>query len=135
MAKKHFNCPAEMALSLFDGKWKVIVLWVVRKGPQRSGKLKSRLPGITSAAFSNAVRELERDGLLKRWVKVKGGAPPEVSYGLTARGDTLSPIVKSLVKWGLQHQAEYASGEFGMAKFYRPGKAGVESGPNAFFKS
>lgn len=133
MAKKHFNCPAEMTLSLFDGKWKVIVLWLLRKGPQRSGKLKSRLPGITSAAFSNAVRELERDGLLKRWVKA--GAPPEVSYGLTARGESLSPIVKSLVKWGLQYQAEYALGEFGMAKFYRSGRGGVESGIRALAKS
>lgn len=119
MAKKHFNCPAEMALSLFDGKWKVIILWVVRKGPQRSGKLKSRLPGITAAAFSNAVRDLERDGLLRRIVKP--GAPPEVSYGLTERGESLSPIVKSLVKWGLANRAEYALGEFGMEKFYKAG--------------
>jgi DNA-binding HxlR family transcriptional regulator len=121
MAKKHFNCPAEMCLSLFDGKWKVIILWVVRKGPQRSGKLRSRLPGITAAAFSNAVRELERDGLLKRLVRP--ASVPEVSYGLTARGESLSPIVKSLVKWGLQHQGDYAAGEFGMAKFYHGLKA------------
>lgn len=119
MAKKYFNCPAEMCLSLFDGKWKVIILWVVRKGPQRSGKLKSRLPGITPAAFSNAVRELERDGLLRRIVKP--GASPEVSYGLTERGESLSPIVKSLVKWGLQHREFYALGEFGMEKFYKAG--------------
>jgi DNA-binding HxlR family transcriptional regulator len=119
MAKKHFNCPAEMTMSLFDGKWKVIILWVVRKGPQRSGKLKSRLPGITPAAFSNAVRELERDGLLRRMVK--SSAPPEVSYGLTERGESLSPIVKSLVKWGLQHREHYALGEFGMEKFYKAG--------------
>src|SRR5690606_31390357 len=97
MMKKQFNCPAEMTLSLFDGKWKVIVLWLLRKGPQRSGKLKSRLPGITPAAFSNAVRELERDRLVKRMVKA--GNPPEVSYGLTEKGQSLSPIVKSLVKW------------------------------------
>lgn len=121
MAKKQFNCPAEMCLSLFAGKWKVIVLWLLRRGPQRSGKLRSRLPGITAAAFSNAVRELERDGLVKRFVKP--GAVPEVSYGLTARGESLSPIVKSLVKWGLQHQGDYASGEFAMAKFYQAGRA------------
>ena len=117
MQKKRFNCPAEMALSLIDGKWKVIVLWLLRKGPQRSGKLKSRLPGISAAAFSNAVRELERDGLLRR--SQKSGIGLEVTYGLTERGETLSPLVKGLVKWGLAHQADYALGDFAMAAFYR----------------
>jgi len=120
MLKKKFNCPGEMTLHLIGGKWKVIVLWLVRKGPQRSGKLKSRMPGISPAAFSKAVRELEEAGLLRR--ATKGTAPVEVSYSLTRRGESLSPIVKSLVKWGLAHQQEYAAGEFGMAKFYGPAR-------------
>lgn len=107
-----------MSLSLFSGKWKVIVLWLLRKGPQRSGKIKSRMPGITATAFSKAVRELEADGLVRR--AVKDIYPPEVSYHLTARGESLSPIVKSLVKWGLEHQSHYVTGEFGMAAYYRP---------------
>jgi DNA-binding HxlR family transcriptional regulator len=118
MPKAAYNCPAEMTLSLIGGKWKVIVLWLLRKGPQRSGKLKSRLPGITATAFSRAVRELEEAGLVRRKAVPTGGLPA-VSYGLTARGETLSPIVKGLVKWGLANQAEYVSGDFGMASMYR----------------
>src|SRR5262245_19020191 len=117
MAKKQFNCPADMTLQLFDGKWKVIILWLVRRGPQRSGKIKSRLPGISPAAFSRAVRELEESGLLLRISRPV--IPPEVSYALTSRGGSLSPIVKSLVKWGLANHRHYHAGEFGMAKFYK----------------
>lgn len=117
MTKEKFNCPGEMTLSLISGKWKVIVLWLLRKGAQRSGKLKSRMPGITPTAFSKAVRELESDGLIKRIVR--DVYPPEVSYQLTPRGESLGPIVRSLVKWGLENQSQYVNGEFGMAGFYR----------------
>jgi DNA-binding HxlR family transcriptional regulator len=115
--KNKFNCPAELTLSLFGGKWKVIILWLLRNGGQRSGRLKSRLPGITSAAFSNAVRDLENSGLLRR--RSKAGLNLIVSYELTTKGESLRPIVKSLVKWGLQNQDGYLDGEFGMAFFYK----------------
>jgi DNA-binding HxlR family transcriptional regulator len=115
MLKQKFNCPAELTVSLFSGKWRVIVLWLLRRGPQRSGKLKSKLPGITAAAFSNAVRELEQDGLIFR--RMRPVLPLEVSYGLTAKGESLRPLVKMMVKWGLEHQSDYVSGKFGMADF------------------
>jgi DNA-binding HxlR family transcriptional regulator len=113
MNKKQFNCPGEMTLALIGGKWKIIVLWLLRKGPQRSGKLKSSLPGITSTAFSNAIHDLEYAHLIKRMAKPT--VPPKVSYVLTPKGETLRPIVKSLVKWGLENQADYVLGDFGMS--------------------
>jgi DNA-binding HxlR family transcriptional regulator len=117
MQKRAFNCPAEMTLHLIGGKWRVIVLWLLHKGPQRSGKLKSRLPGITPAAFSRAVRELEASHLVRR--RASGTYPPAVSYELTVEGVSLSPLVKAMVKWGLAHSETYLAGEFGMAAFYR----------------
>lgn len=116
MKTHDYNCPGEMTLSLISGKWKVIVLWLIRKGPQRSNKIKSRMPGISPTAFSKAVRELEKDGLIKR--HSRGEFPPQVSYQLTARGESLSPIVRQLVKWGLANQNHYTADEFGMAQFY-----------------
>lgn len=119
MAKRKYNCPGEMTLDLIGGKWKPIVLWLLRKGPQRSGRLKSHLPGISPSAFSLAVRELEADGLIKR--EASGGYPAAVSYRLTERGESLRPLIRSLVKWGLSHQTVYVAGEFGMAQFYANG--------------
>lgn len=114
--KAKFNCPAQMTASLIGGKWKVIALWLLRKGPQRSGKLRARMLGISPAAFSLTVRELEESGLLRRIVRE--GRPPQVSYALSARGESLSPIVKSMVKWGLANQSHYVIGEYGMAGIY-----------------
>lgn len=112
MIKKKYNCPAEMTIDVIGGKWKVVVLWLVRKGPQRSGNLKSRMRGISPAAFSLAVRDLEERGLLRRIVHSQ--FPLEVSYALTPRGETLSPIIKSLVKWGYENKSVYAQGHFQM---------------------
>jgi DNA-binding HxlR family transcriptional regulator len=120
--RKQYNCPAEMTVGLIGGKWRIVALWLLRKGPQRSGKLKSRMPGISPAAFSLAVRDLEAAGLVRRIVK--SVEPPQVSYALTSRGESLKPILRSLVKWGLAHQKSYALGDFGMAQFYRPLKSG-----------
>lgn len=120
MTKRKYNCPGEMTLDLIGGKWKPIVLWLLRKGPQRSGKLKSRLPGISPAAFSAAVRELESAGLISR--NSSPGYPPVVSYSLTARGETLRPVIRSLVKWGLENKEHYVLGEYGMATFYQNGQ-------------
>lgn len=117
MPTAKFNCPAEMTLQLFSGKWKVIILWLLRKGPQRSGKLKSRLPGISSTAFSKAVRELESDALIFRTSTDE--FPPQVSYGLSEKGESLKPIVRGLVKWGLLHRRDYSSAPFEMERFYQ----------------
>src|SRR5579872_7480847 len=103
MAKRLLD-PSELPLSIISGKWKGTILWALRDGPLRSGKLKAHLPGITGAAFSNAVRDLEEAGALKR--KAKETVPPEVSYQITPRGESLLPILRVLVKLGFDHQRE-----------------------------
>ena len=111
--KKKYNCPAELTVDLIGGKWRVIVLFLLRKGKLRSGRLKAQLPGISTAAFSNAVRDLEKLQLIKR--NATQDFPPKVSYELSARGESLKPVVKTLVKWGLANQNHYVAGGFGMA--------------------
>ncbi|MBC7371510.1 MAG: helix-turn-helix transcriptional regulator [Bdellovibrionaceae bacterium] len=104
-----------MTLDIIGGKWKIIVLWLLRNGPRRSGKLKAKMPGISPAAFSGAVRELEVHGLIKRIVHSE--FPPEVSYALKPKGQTLSSLVKQLVKWGLENKSTYVQGNFLMERF------------------
>lgn len=113
-----FNCPAEMTLSLIGGKWKAVLIYNLRKGPQRFGELKRRSPGITAATLTSQLRELERSGLIYRR-ELDAGALPAVSYGLTAKGESLKPILSALIRWGLAHQKDYVLGEFGMAIFQK----------------
>ena len=118
MEKRKFNCPAEMTISLMGGKWKAILLYNMRKGPKRFGELKRLSPGITQATLTKELRDLESSGLVKRFAISKdrlGG----VEYSLTARGESLKPILYSMIRWGLAHQKEYVVGDFGMAIFQK----------------
>lgn len=111
-----FNCPAELTLSLIDGKWKAILLYNLRKGPRRFGELRRFSPGITTATLTTQLRELESSGLVKRSLigrdKLAG-----VEYRLSPRGETLKPVLSILIRWGIANQREYVQGEFGMANF------------------
>lgn len=48
--------------------------------------------------LTRQLRELEEDNLIER--KVYPVVPPKVEYRLTEYGETLIPILKSLVLWG-----------------------------------
>jgi DNA-binding HxlR family transcriptional regulator len=53
------------------------------------------------------LRQLERDGLVKRTVHPV--VPPRVDYELTPLGVTLHDTIRSLVIWTEEHQNEIAA--------------------------
>jgi len=116
MKRKAFNCPGELAVSLIGGKWRLILLYNVRKKPRRFGDLKRHSPGITPATLTKELRALEAAGLVRR-KKIAADPLSGVEYSLTARGQSLKPALYALIRWGLAHQAEYVEGPFGMAAF------------------
>ena len=51
--------------------------------------------------LTRQLRELEEDNLIER--KVYPVVPPKVEYTLTEYGESLIPILKSLVLWGKEY--------------------------------
>lgn len=41
------TCPAEKALQMISGRWKILILWELLEGVKRFGELHKALPGIT----------------------------------------------------------------------------------------
>lgn len=92
------GCPITKALSVIGGKWKVIILYMLREGTLRFGELKKKIPKITQKMLTQQLRELERDGLVNR--EVYAEVPPRVEYSPTKLAKDLSPILDKLCKWG-----------------------------------
>jgi len=96
-------CPAETALELVSGRWKLMVIFWLLQGEQRFNALQRNLGGITHRTLARQLREMEADGLVER--RDYGEIPPRVDYRLTARGRSLQPILKAMEDWTVQHGA------------------------------
>lgn len=95
------NCPIEAALDIIGGKWKGVILSRLNGETKRFNELKRTIPRITQRMLTTQLRELERDKLITR--KVYAEVPPRVEYSLTAKGESLTPILNALLNWGVQH--------------------------------
>ncbi|QDS36058.1 winged helix-turn-helix transcriptional regulator [Brevibacillus brevis] len=94
-----FNCSKELTLSMFSGKWKVVILWHLGvEGPHRFSELQRLFPKITHKMLTNQLKELIEDGIVHR--EVFPEVPPRVEYSMTELGMTLLPIVEMMYEWG-----------------------------------
>ena len=98
----NIDCPITNSLKLIGGKWKIAIIYNLRKGPTRFGELKKLLSPITQQMLSKQLREMERDQLINR--RVYEIVPPKVEYSLTKVGLSLNPILDSWCKWGNENQ-------------------------------
>jgi DNA-binding HxlR family transcriptional regulator len=69
----------------------VLIIVLVELGPRRFNDLKRSIPGISQRMLALTLRNLERDGLVKR--TVTPSIPPFVSYDLTPLGHSLAEPV------------------------------------------
>lgn len=93
-----YFCAMDLTMSVIGGKWKAVVLWYLRSGKKRFGELRRHVPGISEKMLSLQLRELEKDGIVKRTVYPE--IPPRVEYELTAEGKTLVPALEAIAEWG-----------------------------------
>ena len=98
---KEFCCPVAAAIDEIGGKWKPLILWALKDEKLRFSEINRALPAITQRMLTKQLRELERDGLVNR--KVYAEVPPKVEYSLTAKGESVIPILKLLCDWGEEY--------------------------------
>lgn len=80
-------------------KWTVLILSVLCTQPARFNDLKRRLDGITHKSLSDALKRLERTGLISR--KVLPTQPIGVEYTITPLGCSLREPFAALYSWSL----------------------------------
>ena len=105
MKKELPACPVEVTLGLINDKWKALIVRDLLTGTKRFGELRKSVTGITQKVLTNNLKQMEKDGLLKR--KAYPEIPPRVEYTLTETGLSLKPILDSMVEWGNQYREKY----------------------------
>lgn len=98
-------------LEQIANKWTVLILSVLCTQPARFNELKRRLDGITHKALSDALKRLERNGLISR--RILPTQPIGVEYTITALGASLREPFAALYHWSLANGAELARAQVG----------------------
>jgi DNA-binding HxlR family transcriptional regulator len=93
-----YNVPVEATLEVIGGKWKVVILCLLKEGEKRFSELQRAMPAITKKMLSQQLKELEKDGMVNR--KVYNEVPPKVEYSLSEEGETLREILNMMCAWG-----------------------------------
>ena len=87
----------DYAFQRVGGKHKGRLLWNLQYGPVRYGQLRRLLSGVSTKMLTQALRELEADGLVARQEFAQ--VPPRVEYTLLPSGQQLLPFIDLLRGW------------------------------------
>lgn len=100
-------------------KWAVLILTVLCPQPARFNEIMRRLDGITHKALADALKRLERNGLVTR--RILPTTPVGVEYTITPLGLSLRQPFEALYDWALANgpQLEQAQALYDQTKSER----------------
>jgi len=99
------NCTVYKTLDFLGRKWSIFILLELYKGKggcRRYNDLKRALPGITPKILSMRLRELEKEGLVRK--KVDNNGKLKSMYYLNKSGIEFMKVVTNIKKWALEHK-------------------------------
>ena len=88
-------------LSRIGDKWTVLVVTSLGGGSKRFNELRREIPSVSQRMLTLTLRNLERDGLVRR--TVTPSIPPRVDYELTELGRSLQAPICGLVTWSMNN--------------------------------
>ena len=91
------NCPIARVSKIIQGKWTMVILYLLSEGTLRFSEIRRSLPAVTEANLTKDLRLLERHGVIHR--EVYPVVPPKVEYSLTEMGKAFLPILNSINAW------------------------------------
>lgn len=97
------ECPVATTVALIGSKWKLLIIRNLLYRPWRFNELKKNLEGISQKVLTDSLRSMEEDGLITRTVYPE--VPPRVEYALSELGQSLKPILDSMLEWGNMYKA------------------------------
>ncbi|MBC5997511.1 transcriptional regulator [Romboutsia ilealis] len=98
------NCPLARISKAIQGKWTMIIIYILSEGTLRFSEIRRKLPNVTEANLTKDLRLLESYGIIHR--EVYPVVPPKVEYSLTEMGKDFIPILTSINEWAQKYTAD-----------------------------
>ena len=95
-------CPVATCFQLFGNKWKIYIIQQLKERPFGFNELQRAIVGISQKVLSSNLKEMEKAGLVTRTVIPE--TPIRTEYALSEVGESLMPIINSMVDWGTDYQ-------------------------------
>jgi DNA-binding HxlR family transcriptional regulator len=95
----------QTALKVIGGRWKLTILFELFDGrTRRFSELERAISGVSQKVLASQLRDLERDGVVRRVVHPT--VPPKVEYSLTPGGEEMCPALDELLSWAQRWKGE-----------------------------
>jgi DNA-binding HxlR family transcriptional regulator len=86
---------------MMRGKWKLLILWSLRKHIKRFSQLQSEIPNVKQGPLTAQLKELAQSGLIYR--KPYNEVPPRVEYSLTDKGKKFLDVIYLMDSWAREN--------------------------------
>jgi DNA-binding HxlR family transcriptional regulator len=95
---KFRQCPIKASMGVFGRKWTMLLLRDIGfRKVDRFNHLLESIPGLTPRVLSMRLKELEKDGIIKKTLENNDGI---VRWNLTEKGEDSLPILMRLIAFG-----------------------------------
>lgn len=95
------HCPIARISKVIQGKWTMIIIYLLSEETLRFSEIKRKLPSVTEANLTKDLRLLESYGVVHR--EIYPIVPPKVEYSLTEMGKAFLPILNSINEWAKKY--------------------------------
>lgn len=96
------RCPIDNTFKIIGKKFTVhIIRDMSMRGKSRFNEFLDSVEGINSNTLATRLKEMERNGLIKR--KIFHEMPIRIEYALTDKGEDLIPILEQMSAYSMKH--------------------------------
>jgi DNA-binding HxlR family transcriptional regulator len=92
------SCAVAACAEIIGAKWTALLVHDLSEGPRRFSQLEHSCAGISPRTLSERLRALEDEEIVER--RSYAESPPRVEYELTAKGQSLLPIIDAMREFG-----------------------------------
>ena len=95
------HCPIACTLDVLGDKWTLLVVRDLLLGRSHYHEFASAPEGIATNILSDRLKRLVEHDIAERFPSPRQQGRD--AYRLTRKGEALAPVVRAVVKWGLEH--------------------------------